>query len=512
MASFVKDLFLTKSFAVLRQDANASAMRRTLTAKDVILIGVGDIIGAGIFVITGKAAALYAGPAIVLSFVISGIACVFAGLAYSEMAALVPISGSAYTYTYATMGEVLAFIIGWDLCLEYLAGAASVAVGWSAYLISFAKYLGAEIPNTLVSAPVAYHSDKGFFVDDSCGVINLPAFLVVIALTVVLCVGIKQSAFVNHLFVGIKLVVILMFLFATFGSINPDNWSPFIPEPHNGHSYGFSGVLRASTLVFFAYIGFDAVSTCAQEVKRPARDMPIGILGSLGVCTVLYILVSLNLTGIAHYETLNSAAPLADAVKNLGMGWLKIAVSVGGISGLTSVMLVSLMAQARVFSAMAADGLLPASLGKIHPRFGTPLVPTIISGVTCAFASAFLPLDVLGDMTSAGTLFAFTLVSISVGVLRFTQPELERPFKVPGGPILVPFLGAACAITLIVTTGWSTVLRLVIWMAIGLVVYGGYGYRHSRLRNGRGIPLDDKSGVELSQTALVEEKGHEHAS
>jgi APA family basic amino acid/polyamine antiporter len=262
-----------------------------------------------------------------------------------------------------------------------------------------------------------------------------------------------------------------VFLFATFSYINPANWSPFIPGPHDGHTYGFSGVLRASTMVFFAYIGFDAVSTTAQEVKRPARDMPIGILGSLTICTLLYILVSLNLTGIAKYETLNSAAPLADAVQNLGMTWLKVLVTFGGVAGLSSVILVSLMAQPRIFYSMAHDGLLPPIFGKVHPKYGTPMFPTIFSGTVCAIAAGILPLDVLGDITSAGTLFAFAIVSASVTMLRFTKPDLERPFRVPLGPFVIPFIGAGSAITLIITTGGATMIRLAVWLLVGFRMY-----------------------------------------
>ncbi|KAJ3360082.1 Cationic amino acid transporter-1 [Allomyces javanicus] len=479
----IKSTLIVKSIENLRQDADASNMKRALTGKDVVLIGTGEIIGAGIFVITGTAAANHAGPAIILSFIISGIICAFAGLCYSEMAAVVPVSGSAYTFTYATVGELVAWMIGWDLMLEYLMGAAAVAVGWSSYLVKFLHTCGFEADPTWTSAPVTFTDADGF--STTGAIMNLPAIAISLFCTGILCFGIRQTAWVNHAAVAIKLSVILIFLFATFSYINPENWKPFIPEPHNGKDYGFKGVLRASTMVFFAYIGFDAVSTCAQEVKNPARDMPIGILGSLGLCTVLYILVSMNLTGIAPYESLNSAAPLADAVANLGMTWLRVLVGLGGVAGLSSVILVSLMAQPRIFYTMAHDGLLPAAFGKIHPKWGTPVLPTIVSGIFCAVAAGVLPIDVLGDITSAGTLFAFFLVCLSVTVLRFTRPDLPRPFKVPLGPFIIPILGAASSMGLIVTTGWPTVLRLLIWMALGMVVYVTYSYRHSRLRTGK---------------------------
>ncbi|KAL7747364.1 hypothetical protein RI367_007267 [Sorochytrium milnesiophthora] len=495
MPNAVRSLFARKSIEALQADADASTMRRSLTARDVVLIGVGEIIGAGIFVITGKAAAEHAGPAIVLSFVIAGIACAFAGLCYSEMASMIPVSGSAYTYTYTTIGELMAWIIGWDLMLEYLMGAATVAVGWSAYLYGFFKTCGWTPDKNWFNGPIAWTEKDGFVTSgELVGYINLPAIVVVAACTVVLVIGIKQSAMLNHAAVVLKLIVVLLFLFATFGKIHPENWRPFLVAydhaPDAKYTYGFQGVLRAATMVFFAYIGFDAVSTCAQETKRPSRDMPIGILGSLAICTVLYILVSLNLTGIRHYsDMIGSKAPLADAVQQLGMHWLSILISLGAVAGLTSVILVSLLGQPRVFHAMAYDGLLPPTFAQIHPRYGTPWIPTITSGVFCAVASAFLPLDLLGDMTSAGTLFAFALVSVSVGVLRYTRPDIERKFRVPGGPILVPFLGFAFSVTLIVTTGAMTVLRLIVWMALGLVVYACYGFRHSHIRRGTGHNL-----------------------
>ncbi|KNE71645.1 hypothetical protein AMAG_16203 [Allomyces macrogynus ATCC 38327] len=486
----IKSAFIAKSIEDLRQDADASNMKRELTGKDVVLIGTGEIIGAGIFVITGTAAANHAGPAIVLSFIISGIICSFAGLCYSEMASVVPVSGSAYTFTYATVGELVAWMIGWDLMLEYLMGAAAVAVGWSSYLVEFLDEVGVHSDPNWTTAPVGFSDKDGF--STTGAIMNVPAIAISLFCTAILCFGIKQTAFVNHVAVAIKLVVILIFLFSTFSYINPDNWKP--------KDYGFKGVLRASTMVFFAYIGFDAVSTCAQEVKNPARDMPIGILGSLGLCTILYILVSLNLTGIAHYETLNSASPLADAVANLGMKWLRVLVGLGGVAGLSSVILVSLMAQPRIFYSMAHDGLLPAAFGKISPKWGTPIMPTVLSGLFCALAAGVLPIDVLGDITSAGTLFAFFLVSISVTVLRYTRPELPRPFKVPLGPFIIPGLGAISSMGLIVTTGWPTVARLLIWMAVGMIIYATYGYKNSRLRHHKSgkdplLPVGSESGL-----------------
>ncbi|ORZ32335.1 amino acid transporter [Catenaria anguillulae PL171] len=413
----LKPLFAVKTYESLQAQAAASQMKRTLTAKDVTLIGIGEIIGAGIFVITGTAAAKFAGPAIVLSFVIAGITCAFAGLCYSEMAACVPIAGSAYTYAYSTCGELFGFTVGFDLMLEYLVGAATVAVGWSAYLCKFIESItGTPVSPTWTNGALSYTDEKGFYSDEKNGIANLPAIGVVMFCTLALCFGVKQSALINHVLCGTKLVVIFLFLFATVGYIQPANWSPFIPGPDADGTYGIQGVFRASTSVFFAYIGFDAVSTTAQEVKNPARDMPIGIMGSLGFCTVVYILVSGALTGISPYKLLNTAAPLSDAVIRLGMNWLATLVSIGAIAGLTSVIL-------------------------INKKYGTPLVQTMLSGSICAVMAGFLPIDVLGDLTSAGTLFAFALVSLSVGVLRFTRPDIERPFKVPLGPVIIPALG-----------------------------------------------------------------------
>ncbi|ORZ32333.1 amino acid/polyamine transporter I [Catenaria anguillulae PL171] len=482
----LKPLVAVKTFESLQAQAGASNMKRDLDAKDVVLIGIGEIIGAGIFVITGTAAAKFAGPAIVLSFVIAGITCAFAGLCYSEMAACVPISGSAYTYAYATIGELGAWIFRFDGRVPRWCR--NCAVGWSAYLCSFIETItGTELSPAFTNGALSYTDEKGFYRDESNGFVNLPAMAVVIACTVALCFGVKHSAWVNHTLCAVKLAVIFLFLFATVGYIDPKNWSPFIPGPDADGTYGIQGVFRASTSVFFAYIGFDAVSTTAQEVKNPARDMPIGIMGSLGFCTVIYILVSGTLTGISPYKLLKTAAPLSDTVKRLGLGWLSTLVSIGAISGLTSVILVSLMAQPRIFYAMAYDGLLPPVFGKINKKYGTPVIQTVISGTICALMAGFFPIDVLGDLTSAGTLFAFALVSLSVGVLRFTRPDIERPFKVPLGPVIIPALGFICSMGLVINTGGATVLRLIIWMAFGLVIYALYGRRHSVLRTGKSI-------------------------
>ncbi|KAL7753169.1 hypothetical protein RI367_001623 [Sorochytrium milnesiophthora] len=479
-----------KSIESLVAQSERSEMRRALGALDVTLIGIGEIIGAGIFVMTGTAAGQYAGPAIVMVYVAAGIVCAFAGLCYSEMASMIPVSGSAYTYTYATTGELLAWIIGWDLMLEYMIGAAAVGSGWSGYLMTLIKQLGGSPNAKWFMAPLLWDDDKGLITSgDSVGYINLPAAAIVLICTLVLTVGIKQSAWFNHGAVILKIIVVLIFLFATFGKIDTHNWHPFFipfdPTPNIKYSYGFSGLTKAIPNVFFAYIGFDAVSTCAQEAKNPARDMPIGILGSLVISTLLYILVCLNLTGIQHYTNMiDDSAPLANAVAALGMNWLAILVSIGALAGLTSVILVSLLGQPRIFASMAEDGLLPPAFAKIHPRFGTPYMPTILSGVFCAIATAVLPIDLLGNVTSAGTIVAFALVSLSVGVMRFTRPDVERKFRVPLGPIVIPGLGFISSILLLVPNAGIMLPRVFIWMAIGLLIYLFYGYRHSKLRNG----------------------------
>ncbi|ORZ39855.1 amino acid transporter [Catenaria anguillulae PL171] len=491
MSAIVANLFRTKSVQRLQEEAADNGMNRTLGALDLVLIGVGDIIGAGIFVITGRAAAEYAGPAVILSFLFASVACAFAGLCYAELAAMIPVSGSAYTYTYAAFGEIFGWIMGFDLILEYSVGSGLVAQGWSAYFLKFLNAaFGITLSPTWTSTPWNWSEKHGFVPGD--GYINLPAFLIVLVVTIVLVVGVRQSSVFNHVACAIKLVVILTFLFATVGYIDSNNWTPFIPGPEGDRDYGFKGVLRASFSVFFSYIGFDA------------RDMPIGILGSLAVCSTLYILVALFLTGIAPFKTLNNAAPLANAVSALGFRWLTVFVSLGALAGLTSVQVVAMMAQPRVFYSMSKDGLLPEAFSKIHPKFKTPYVPTIVTGTVVGLASAFVPMDVLNDMTSSGTLFAFAMVCLAVGVLRFTRPDVERPFKVPLGPIIIPGLGVATCLFLLVSGGITSIIRLFVWMAIGLVIYGTYGYHHSKLRN---IEDSDSDGSSADSGKLPAEDG-----
>lgn len=461
-----------------RLDGEAT-LKRTLTARHLILLGMGAVIGAGIFVITGQAAANHAGPAIMLSFVLAGIACAFAGLCYAEFSAMLPVSGSAYSYSYATLGEGVAWFIGWCLVLEYLFASSSVAVGWSAYLVSFlTSTLGIPFPAQLAEAPLAW-KDGSFAV--SGALINLPAVLIVAAITALCYRGITQSSFVNAVIVAIKVAVIALFIGFGIQHVDPSNWTPFIPENTGPGQFGIDGVFRAASIVFFAYIGFDAVSTAAGEAKNPQRDMPIGILGSLAVCTVIYIIVCAVLTGMLHYTQLGTAKPVATALETYAdLAWLKTFVEIGAIAGLSSVILVMLMAQPRIFYTMSRDGLMPKIFGRVHPRHRTPHIGTIIVGVVASLLAGLLPLNVLGELVSMGTLLAFATVCICVLVLRHTKPELPRPFRVPA-IWLVSLLGAAACLFLF----WQAFVEhwqvFVGWTILGQLIYFGYGIRHSRL-------------------------------
>ncbi|MBC7880219.1 MAG: amino acid permease [Anaerolineae bacterium] len=458
-------------------------LKRTLGPINLISLGIGAIIGTGIFVLTGTAAANHAGPAIVLSFILGGIACAFAGLCYTEFAALIPMAGSAYTYAYATLGELVAWIIGWDLIIEYAISAATVAVGWSGYVVSFLKDYGIVIPPEWTSAyGTEIKSAAGTIV--AHGIFNLPAFFVVLALSLLLIVGVSESASFNGVIVVVKLVVIAAFIVFGVSHIDSANWTPFIPDqvidakgaPH----YGLFGVLRGAGVIFFAYIGFDAVSTAAQEAKNPQRDMPIGILGSLVICTILYILVAGILTGIVPYKLLNVPDPISLGVDKIGFQWLSTMVKVGAIAGLTSVMLVSLYGQTRIFYTMSQDGLIPKLFSSLHPRFKTPFVSTVLLGIFVGTVAGLAPLDLLGELVSIGTLFAFIVVSAGVLFLRYSQPDLIRPFKCP----LVPFVPIASIIScLVLMFGLppDTWIRLIVWLVLGLLIYFLYGRNNSKL-------------------------------
>jgi APA family basic amino acid/polyamine antiporter len=476
----------TKSIADLQAEASdqgPGSLKRVLTATNLVTLGIGAIIGAGIFVLTGKAAASYAGPAVVLSFVASGLACLFAGLCYAEFASMIPIAGSAYTYAYATLGEFIAWIIGWDLILEYLFGASTVAVGWAGYLSDFMKEIGFPLPLAFSQAPLAWDDKTATIHRVAGGVINVPAIVLILLMTALLVIGIKESARFNNVIVMVKVAIVLLVIGFGFAYVNPANWHPFIPPNTTGEfgKYGFSGILRAGAVVFFAYIGFDAVSTAAQEAKNPQRDMPIGMLGSLAICTVLYVLMSLVMTGLAPFHELNVPHPVVVALsKAPQLAWLRLFTNVGAIAGLASVVLVMLMGQPRIFFSMSRDGLLPAIFGRVHPRFQTPYITTIVTGLVAAIVAGLFPVDILGELVSIGTLLAFVIVCAGVIVLRRQRPDLHRPFRTPLVP-LVPLLGMLSCLGLMASLPGSTWIRLIVWMVIGLLVYFGYSRSHSKI-------------------------------
>jgi basic amino acid/polyamine antiporter, APA family len=490
-------LWATKSIATLRAEAEAAegtTLKRALGPFNLVTLGIGAIIGAGIFVLTGQAAALYAGPAVPISMALVGVACAFAGLCYAEMASTVPVAGSAYTYVYATLGELLAWIVGWDLVLEYAAGAAGVSVGWSANLVALLGLFGMRLPDALAASPTAWctAAQVGTMANPAClhsglnltgAVINLPAVCIVGLMSTVLVIGIRESAKVTNAIVVLKVAIVLLVAIVGLSHINPANWKPFI-APNSGEwgTYGWSGVLRGAGLVFFAYIGFDAVSTTAQEAKNPQRDMPIGILGSLVVCTLLYMIVSAILTGMVSYKDLNQPAPMAFAMQQVGAPWVfQVIIDVGIVLGLASVILVMLLGQSRVFYSMSRDGLLGPWAGKVHPRWRTPYLSTIYTGIAVAIAAGLLPLQLLGQLVNIGTLLAFVLVCAGVWILRSKRPDLERPFKTPLVPF-VPIMGILTCFGLMLTLPADTWIRLLVWLLIGFAIYFGYSRKHSVLR------------------------------
>jgi basic amino acid/polyamine antiporter, APA family len=458
------NLFAKKSFEELTAEADRGLLRRSLGPWHLTALGIGSIIGTGIFVLTGTAASQNSGPALVFSMLISAVGCGFAGLCYAEFAAMVPVAGSAYTYAYATVGQIFAWIIGWDLILEYALSTATVAVGWSGYFVSLMHDLGIDVPVSLAGPP---------------GPLNLPAIAIVALVAGLLIIGIKQSADTNTLLVAIKTLVLIVFVVAGAFYVRRSNLTPFVP-PNTGEfgHFGWSGVLRGAGVMFFAYIGFDAVSTAAQEAKRPARDMPIGILGSLAVCTVIYVLVAIVLLGIVPYQQLNVADPLAVGIDATGLKWLSPVIKVAALFGLFSTMLVTLLAQTRIFFSMSRDGLLPAVFSTVHPRFRTPHLSTAITGTIIALVAGLTPISVLSQLVSIGTLLAFVLVCIGVVILRRTLPDAPRPFRTPGVPF-VPLAGAAICLAQMVGLPAATWERLVVWLGVGLILYFTYGRRYA---------------------------------
>jgi basic amino acid/polyamine antiporter, APA family len=472
------------------QDVGEHSLRRALGPLNLVTLGIGAIIGAGIFVITGQAAAQFAGPAIVISFILAGTACAFAGLCYSEFASMIPIAGSAYTYSYATLGELVAWIIGWDLILEYAFGAATVAVGWSGHLRAFCRDIGVNLPMMPTSHLTLFGHDVVLKYD-------YIGFIIIAVITTILVIGIKESANFTTAIVILKVVVVCIFIALATGFLvshawKPNYWHPFIP-PNTGErgQFGWSGILRGAGVVFFAYIGFDAVSTAAQEAKNPKKDMPLGILGSLVICTVLYILVSGLLTHIVPYQQLNVPDPVVIGMRVTGHQWATFMVELGALAGLATVMLVMLLGQSRVFYSMSKDGLLWPWASKIHSRFRTPYISSIVVGIFVAILATLIPLNVLDEMTSVGTLLAFVLVSAGVLVMRRTHPNVPRPFRTPMVP-LVPILAILFSGLLIVSLSYWTQLRLVVWLIIGLVIYFTYGRTHSKVQMRLSAPKENK--------------------
>jgi len=490
-------LFATKPIKKILAEAEGGgehSLKRALGPINLITLGIGAIIGAGIFVLTGTAEAQFAGPAIVISYIMAGIGCVFAGLCYAEFASMLPIAGSAYTYGYATMGEIVAWVIGWALVLEYAFGAATVAVGWSGFVSDLVSFFGITLPFN--PAPKMAFSLFGHPINAQVDIFALSALVII---TIILIVGVKESANFNSAAVMIKISIVMIFIAISvmfaFGHwhLMTTNWHPFIPK-NQGHfgEFGWSGIMRGAGVVFFAYIGFDAVSTAAQEARNPQKDMPFGILGSLVICTALYILVSGLLTGVVSFSKLNVPAPVADATRVIGMGWATVLIDLGAIAGLASVMMVMMLGQSRVLYTMSHDGLLPNWVGQLHPKFRTPYKTSMVVGVFAATLAAFFPIKLLGELVSLGTLLAFSIVSVGVVVMRSKHPEMPRPFRTPLVP-LVPILGVIVSLSLMVSLDRPAWIGFGSWLIFGLIIYFGYSRRHSNVQRslaGKGVAGD----------------------
>lgn len=459
------DLFRKKDIGALRSMAQNSGLTRNLSAFDLVFFGIGSVIGTGIFVLTGVGAALYAGPGISLSFVLASIACAFAGLAYAEYASMVPVAGSAYAYTYASLGEFLAFIVGWNLILEYTVTCSTVAAGWSGYVVGLLASGGIDLPVAFTKVP-----EEG-------GIINVPAILITMFLCILLVRGTKETVMINRILVFVKLAVIVIFFVLAVPNVDPTNWDPFLP-------YGTQGISAGAAIVFFAYIGFDAVATSAEEAKNPSRDLPIGILGSLGVCAVLYFFVALVLTGVVPYTDLNNAEPVAYALRVIGYPIGSAIVAVGAICGITTVLLVLLYGQARIFFALSRDGMIPAGICKIHKLYRTPYLVTIGGCILVSIIAGFAPIHLIAEMANIGTLSAFFIAGFGVLYLRIKRPDIKRGFKCPAIYFVAPMAMICCGY-LMYNLPIHTWIRFVVWCGIGFVVYFGYSYKHSKLESGK---------------------------
>ena len=480
----IQRLFKKKDIAtILNESGNDnSGLKRSLTATNLITLGIGAIVGTGIFVITGQAASMYAGPGLTISFLISALGCIMAGLCYAEFAAMIPVAGSVYSYSYTTMGEILAWFIGWTLILEYLFACSSVAVGWAGYMNSLLDGWGVHLPQQIAQATFDHVGDKWIWTGS---IINFPAVFIIAIVSALLIGGIKQSALINNVIVVIKVGVILLFIGFGLSYIDLGNWQPYIPPNTGGFGhYGWTGILRGAGVVFYAYLGFDALSTAAQETRNPQRDMPRGILFSLLICAILYVAVTAVLTGIVNYKELNVPAPIAFAIDRTGEGlaWLSPFIKLGAIAGLSSVILVMMLGQSRIYYAISKDGLLPKVFSKVHDKHGIPHKATIFASIITGFFAGLFPLHVLSELVSIGTLMAFTIVCLCILILRKTQPDLKRPFKTPFVPF-VPILGAAICILQMISLPWNTWLRLIGWTAIGMIIYFTYGLKHSKLND-----------------------------